>query len=526
MLMSEHGAEGREPRASLAEFTALIERFRRRVEEAPGHLALLHSDGTYLSRRALWAEAEAIASHLAEIGVVRRDVVTLCLPNNRTWVPAYLAILQLGCVPATLPSTTDAAALASASAAIGSRAVLSPSDHTTLADAYSSDQHARTADLHSSSTSMEVTVIDRPERRADEPTFDHLMFTSGTTGQPRAVMHTEQSLAALNAGLADTYGLGEHTTLFMGSPLGHATGVMHGVRLSLFLGAPLLVQEKWDAAQAVDLITRHHAHFSIAATPFLRDLVDHAVRSGTTQDEFLRLFLCGGAPVPSALVKEAQERYPGMFVSPEWAMTEGGLTACDESDPPAKLPSTVGRTRCGLEVVVLDADQRPCLPGVTGELAMRGPGVFQGYLGQEELYRASLTSDGYFKTGDQAAIDEDGFVSITGRLKDLIIRGGVNIAPLTIEAELIQHPAIAQVAVIGKPDRRMGQRICAVVTVYDDEVDLESVLGWLAERGASKRLWPEDLIVVPTIPTTAAGKLAKHRLSRELFGKVEDEDHA
>lgn len=500
MLMPEQDTAECEPRAS----TPLLELFRRRLDEAPEHLALVHSDGTLLSRRALWTEAEAFASRLAESGVAIGDIVTLCLPNNRAWVPAYLAILQLRCVPATLPSTTDTAALASASEEIGSRAVVSAPDDT---------------------ASVTVTVLDRPgvSRR---PGFDQLMFTSGTTGQPRAVMHTEESLAALNAGLADTYGLGEHTPLFMGSPLGHATGVMHGIRLSFFLGAPLLVQQKWDAAQAVDMITRHGAYFSIAATPFLRDLVDCAIESGATQGEFLKVFLCGGAPVPSALVNEAQAHYPGMFVSPEWAMTEGGLTACDESDPSAKLPSTVGRTRCGLEVLVLDGDQRPCQRGVVGELAMRGPGVFHGYLGQDELYRASLTTDGYFRTGDLATIDVDGFVSITGRRKDVIIRGGVNIAPLAIETELIQHPAVTRVAVIGKPDRRLGQRICAVVTAQDDRLTLEGLISWLSERGVPKRLWPEDLIVVPTIPMTAAGKLAKHQLSRELFGKDGDEDHA
>ena len=157
---------------------------------------------------------------------------------------------------------------------------------------------------------------------------------------------------------------------------------------------------------------------------------------------------------------------------------------------------------------------------------MRGPGVFQGYLGHDELYRASITTDGYFRTGDLATIDVDGFVSITGRLKDVIIRGGVNIAPLAIETELIQHPAITQVAVIGKPDRRLGQRICAVVTAHGDRLTLEDLLRWLSERDVSKRLWPEDLIVVPSIPMTAAGKLAKHQLSSELFGKDEDEDQA
>ena len=323
MLMSEQGAEGRRSRASSVEFTPLVDRFQHRVDEAPERLALVHSDGTCLSRRELWTEAEECASHLAEAGVVRGEIVTLCLPNNRAWASAYLGILQLGCVPATLPSTTDTAALASASAAIGSRAVLNAPRESSLVEAYPSDRQARTVAPRWNSGSVTVAVIDSPERRTDGPGFDQLMFTSGTTGQPRAVMHTEQSLAALNAGLADTYGLGEHTALFMGSPLGHATGVMHGIRLSLFLGAPLLVQEKWNAPQAVEMITRHDAYFSIAATPFLRDLVDYAIETGVTQEKFLKVFLCGGAPVPSALVNEAQAHYPGMFVSPEWAMTEG-----------------------------------------------------------------------------------------------------------------------------------------------------------------------------------------------------------
>lgn len=520
MLMSEEGSKNM-TNALDAQFVPLIERYRARLSAHPDHLALAHSDGTTMTRAQLWDAGQAIAEQLTTAGVGARDIVTICLPNRRDWVPIYLAVLQLDAIPATLPSTTGPAALAAASDRIGSRVVITRSGSALLGDLCAPERNPRAGQLSSGSDVLDMTVLDRPRRSADFPAFDQLMFTSGTTGLPRAVMHTEWSLAALNAGLADTYGLDENTPLFMGSPLGHATGVMHGIRLSIFLGAPLLVQEKWDAAQAVEMITEHRAHFSIAATPFLRDFVDYAEERQATISSFLSVFLCGGAPVPSTLVEAAQTHYPEMFVSPEWAMTEGGLTACSPEDPAEKLPTTVGRTRCGLEVVVVDAFQQPCAVGVEGELAMRGPGVFQGYLGHDELYRNSLVDGGYFRTGDLAVLDEDGFVSITGRIKDLIIRGGVNIAPLPIETELAQHPDIARVAVIGRPDRRLGQRICAVVTAVEEGLTLEDLHEWLAAREVPKRQWPESLVVVPAIPMTAAGKVAKHQLSRDLFGKEE-----
>jgi acyl-CoA synthetase (AMP-forming)/AMP-acid ligase II len=147
---------------------------------------------------------------------------------------------------------------------------------------------------------------------------------------------------------------------------------------------------------------------------------------------------------------------------------------------------------------------------------MRGPGVFFGYLGDEELYRSSVTGDGFFRTGDLARLGADGYLHLTGRLKDLIVRGGVNISPLPIEDALAAHPAVRRVAVVGAPDERLGERICAVVVPEGDPPELDDLIAWVRGQGLPRRLWPEALRVVDEMPTTAAGKIRKNVLAERL----------
>ena len=257
-----------------------------------------------------------------------------------------------------------------------------------------------------------------------------------------------------------------------------------------------------------------------AATPFLMDVVYHPDLPGHDHLPSLRLFLCGGASVPEKLMRDARANLPRTFTSPLWGMTEcGGVTTCPFDAPEEKLYATDGLPCGSMELKVVDRGGSPVPAGVDGELMARGPMVAKGYFRQPELTAEHFLSDGFFRTGDQAHMDEDGYIKITGRIKDLIIRGGVNIAPVEIENVLFSHPDIANAAVVGMPDRRLGERICAVLVLRGrDTLPLPEVQQWMAEAGVAKPKWPERIEVVSELPMTPSGKVQKFRL-REIIAE-------
>ncbi len=543
----------------------LAERFHRFVRGRPDAPAVVDDRGRGLSRGQLWREAGRLGAELAGQGVGPGDVVLIFMPNRVESVAAMLAVLRQGAVPANLPIRTDEDALRHAAALCEARALLTVERHGGIETGALSLEAAAGRPVppavavvagdgtrrwpmpgrgpHSHSRSCPDTGSDgsagpdrddgpaRARRPGADPApsppaaagLDHLMFTSSTTGPAKAVMHTGDTLAALNVTFAERFGLGPDTPIFMPSPLGHSVGVIHGARLALHTGAPLVLQDRWDPARALDTVAAHGCRFTAAATPFLKDLVDApwpargTSRTGTAGRRAPKLapldwFLCGGAQVPPSLMERAEAEFPNTRTTVLWGMTEGGLTTCTAASPREKVLTTAGVGLPGLELRTLDECGAPTAPGVEGELAMRGPGVFVGYYAQESLYESLLTPDGFFRTGDLARIDGDGYVRITGRVKDLIIRGGVNLSPVPLEDALAALPGVRAAAVVGYPDERLGERICAVLEVRgkgEAPAELGAVTSFLRERRLPKHLWPEIVRTVDELPRTAAGKVRK-----------------
>ena len=501
----------------------LIDHFEAHVTEGPRELALV-CGGDTLSRSELWHAAGEAAGEIRSIIGGRRRVVVILLPNSAAWVVMFLATLRAGHVPATPPVTTPEAHLRHIIGLIEPALVIctgrNPPDGAISRAAAAASIRVAAAD----GTRLEVHGPPVCPDRADSvPTETaHLMFTSSTTGPPKAVSHSEDTLATLNRQFAERFSLSSGTPVFMPSPLGHSVGAIHGARLSLFLGAPLVLQDHWDAAAALDLVARHRAAFTAAATPFLADLADAEWHGAEPKLAPMRSFLCGGAQVPPVLLRRCRTEFPNTFVTPLWGMTEGGLTTCVAGSTDEQVENTVGVGLPGLELRTLDAGMRMQTSG-EGELLIRGPGVFNGYHCQPEMYAAHIVGDGFFRTGDLARIDPDGYVSITGRLKDLIIRGAVNISPVETENTIAGHPDVVAVAVIGWPDERLGERICAVVQA-GAPVDLDEVVAFCAKQGLPRRHWPERLVQVDHFPRTAAGKIRKQQLRDELVSASANPD--
>jgi cyclohexanecarboxylate-CoA ligase len=475
---------------------ALLNRYLRLSAPDLDALAVADSRGRQLTHRQLLAAADNYARVLARSGVTAGDAVLMALPNSVEWQVMLLAIFRVDAVPATIPMRTDASNFLHVAELIGARLIVVPEgDQAKGLDEIALEVARRCShalDIMFVSASGELrhraaSVGSKPAKPGQRA-LDHICFTSSTTGRPKAVMHSFDTLAALNLTFSQRFSLASDTSIFMSSPLGHSVGAYHGARLSLFNAAPLILQEHWDPDAALVMAQEYRCAFTAAATPFLTDLVDAASPKNGRKLHTLRWFLCGGAQVPPTLMDRATEEFPDTRVTVLWGMTEGGLTTCHAGSPKEKFRLTCGTGLPGLEVHTVDPQGKALAAEREGELVMRGPGVFFGYLGQDDLYRSLLTEDGFFRTGDLATIDREGYVRITGRVKDLIIRGGVNISPVPIEDALAAHPNIASVAVIGAPD------------------ELQQ---FIRECGLPKYLAPELLRFVDVMPRTSAGKIRK-----------------
>ena len=500
----------------------LIERFESHVGEGGDQLALV-SGGHSMTRSELWHAAGEAAEQVRSLAGTTRRPVVIHLPNCADWMVMFLAVLRAGHVPATTPVTTPEAHLRHIFELTRPALVVCDGQNRGSGSADAVRRAAAAADCEPIAVAAAEGSRLKPDGPPTPPTTAaevpeataHLMFTSSTTGPPKAVSHSEDSLAALNIQIAERFDLSQGTPVFMPSPLGHSVGAIHGCRLSLYVGAPLILQDEWDTGVALELVARHRADFTAAATPFLLDLANAHWDASEPKLASMRSFLCGGAQVPPALIRRCRAELPNTFVTPLWGMTEGGLTTCVSTSTESQLETTVGVGLPGLELRILDAEGALGDSG-SGELVMRGPGVFNGYYGQPELYAAEIVGDGFFRTGDLARIDADGYVSITGRLKDLIIRGAVNISPVETENAIAAHPDVVGVAVIGWPDERLGERICAAVHARRP-LDLDDALAYCAEQGLPRRYWPERLVQVDGFPRTAAGKIRKQQLRDELM---------
>jgi cyclohexanecarboxylate-CoA ligase len=271
-----------------------------------------------------------------------------------------------------------------------------------------------------------------------------------------------------------------------------------------------VLQDIWDAEVALQRIQDESVHFMMAATPFLADLTDHSALD-KYDISTLNIFISAGAPIPRVLVQRATDRLKAQIVS-GWGMTENLLvTTTRIGDQPDKVFGTDGVPMPGMDIRVVDAVGDVLATGEEGELQSKGPSNFVGYLKRPALY--GMDDEGWFKTGDLARIDADGYVRITGRAKDIIIRGGENVPVIEVEQMLHRHPAIQAAAVVGVPDARLGERAVAYVTLRPGHgLTLDQMKHFLDEQHMTKQYWPETLNILDDLPRTPTGKIQKFRL--------------
>jgi len=501
-----------------------------------GHNSMSGEDAT-LSYRQLQRLVGRIAGGLAAMGVEKGTIIACQLPNWWQFVALYLACARLGAIINPLMPIFRQRELrymlgfAEAKILVVPRLFRGCDYPAMIADIRA--ELPRLARLlviaGEGEDSFERCLLERRwedemdlaalfVRQAPSPNdITQLLYTSGTTGEPKGVMHTSNTLLSILAKYQERLGLDGNDTVFMASPMGHQAGFMYGLMMGPMLGAKLVLQDIWDADKAALVIQDEGVTYTMGSTPFLADLTDAAAVDRAEMSS-LRTFVSSGAPIPSTLVQRATRRLGARIIS-AWGMSENGsVTTTVPGDPDDRIFGTDGVALPGIEVRVVDESGKPVTHGVEGHLQCRGISMFVGYFRRPELNDA--TPDGWFDTGDLARMDGGGYIRITGRAKDIIIRGGENVPVVEIENLLYRHPAIRQVAIVGVPDPRLGERACAYVVLREGaRFDFAEMIAYLEKHQLARQYLPEYLEVVAQMPMTASGKIQKFQL-REMAKKL------
>ena len=465
---------------------------------------------TRLSGEEVSARVAALAGALRARGVRRRDVVAWQLPNWHEAVLLYRACWRLGAVAAPLHSAFGEREVGAALDMLEPRLALAAPDLPVAGRAGAlqvrgpEDGFARLLEEagpveENSGSPADVAVV---------------LFTSGSSGSPKAVLHTQRGLAYKARLMTRVHGLTEQDCVLMPAPLAHVSGLLNAVLVPGAARMRTVLMARWDPEAALAAIERERVTFMIGPPTFFVGLMG-APGFEPGRVEPLRLVSSGGAGVSPAFVTAASEQL-GCRVKRTYGSTEAPtVTTSAAGDALERARDTDGRAVGEVELRVSDpAGGRALPPGRQGELWLRGPELFVGYADPEQT--GAAFHRGWFRTGDLATVDGEGWLTVVGRMKEVIIRGGENIATAEVEAELEAHPAVRQAVAVGYPDPVMGERVAAFVVTGGGAFGLEECRAWFARRGLARFKTPERVVVLDALPSLEAGKPDRAALRRRM----------
>jgi non-ribosomal peptide synthetase component E (peptide arylation enzyme) len=507
----------------------LVQRFDRTCLSAPHGVAIVDGD-----RRLTFVEVDQLvgrlARHLVELGVQPRDVVSWQLPNWWEAVVVHFAALRVGAVPNPVNPIYRAAELRAVLGEARPKVLVVPKTfrgfgYAGLASKIRHDvptlEHVIVArgaapGAVELDALIEADAPSPPWIRPEDPSATALLlYTSGTTGTAKGVQHTHETLLYEIDSLRDVHAITPSDRYLGGGPVAHIAGLVYGVLMPFALGTSTVLLDRWNAGRAIDLIERERVTFQMGTPTFLQTLGEDANADRRDLSSF-RLFSTSWASITAELIRDAGKRL-GCVVKRAYGSTEvPTLTATSVDDPEDARLETDGRAIGPAEMRIVTDRGRDVRPGNEGEIWARSPEVFVGYR-DPTLEEEAFAQDGWYRTGDIGRVDADGYLRVTGRLKDIIIRGGENVSVKEIEDLLSEHPGIAEVAVVGMPDRKLGDRTCAVVVPRSGQTPtLEGVVDFLRDREIASQKLPERLELRERLPKTASGKVVKAVLRNEL----------
>ncbi|WP_089644084.1 medium-chain fatty-acid--CoA ligase [Escherichia coli] len=347
-----------------------------------------------------------------------------------------------------------------------------------------------------------------------------VLFTSGTEGLPKGVMLTHNNILASERAYCARLNLTWQDVFMMPAPLGHAMGFLHGVTAPFLIGARSVLLDIFTPDACLALLEQQRCTCMLGATPFVYDLLN-VLEKQPADLSALRFFLCGGTTIPKKVARECQQR--GIKLLSVYGSTESSPHAVvNLDDPLSRFMHTDGYAAAGVEIKVVDDARKTLPPGCEGEEASRGPNVFMGYFDEPELTARALDEEGWYYSGDLCRMDEAGYIKITGRKKDIIVRGGENISSREVEDILLQHPKIHDACVVAMPDERLGERSCAYVVLKapHHSLSLEEVVAFFSRKRVAKYKYPEHIVVIEKLPRTASGKIQKFLLRKDIMRRL------
>ncbi|KAA9022552.1 AMP-binding protein [Niallia endozanthoxylica] len=507
------------------------------IEKVPDKVAIIDKKSRYTYRE-LGKLVDRVALGLLELGLGKGDVISIQLPNWNEFIILHYAATRIGAITNPLIPIYRDREIGYMVGMAESKMVVIPDtfrgyDYPAMIDRLShkwpSLEHVYVVGNHVPNHMKPISsLLDKPWEEIrdvsvlDQITHDpnevtELIFTSGTTGNPKGVMHTHNTICISTNYWIDSLALSSNDVMFMASTFAHQTGFAYGVRLPTTIGGTGVYQDIWNPLEFIELIEEEGITFTAGATPFLQDMIQLEGIEGRNIGS-LRIFASMGAPIPMALVKEASKKVNFTILS-GWGQTEDGLVTLTKiGDSDEKLTGTDGVPLGTMKVKVTDVNGDILPPYQEGDLLVKGPALFVGYLKNLEGTNSEF-HDGWFFTGDRAYMDEDGYIRLTGRSKDIIIRGGENIPVAYVENVLYEHNDIQDAQLIALPDARLQEKACAVITMKPGKEPLSFPVlqAFLKEKGVAKQYWPEYLEVVDVFPRTASGKIQKFRLKEAIL---------
>lgn len=516
--------------ASLADY------WQQTARAMPDKIAVVDNHGATYTYSALDHAASCLANWMLAKGIESGDRIAFQLPGWCEFTVIYLACLKIGAVSVPLLPSWREAELVWVLNKCQAKMFFAPTlfKQTRPVDLILPLQNQlpqlqqivgvdKLAPATSALSLSQIIADNTPLTTAITVHGDELaavLFTSGTEGLPKGVMLTHNNILASERAYCARLNLTWQDVFMMPAPLGHATGFLHGVTAPFLIGARSVLLDIFTPDACLALLEQQRCTCMLGATPFVYDLLN-LLEKQPADLSALRFFLCGGTTIPIKVARECQQR--GIKLLSVYGSTESSPHAVvNLDDPLSRFMHTDGYAAAGVEIKVVDDARKTLPPGCEGEEASRGPNVFMGYFDEPELTARALDEEGWYYSGDLCRMDEAGYIKITGRKKDIIVRGGENISSREVEDILLQHPKIHDACVVAMPDERLGERSCAYVVLKapHHSLSLEDVVAFFSRKRVAKYKYPEHIVVIEKLPRTASGKIQKFLLRKDIMRRL------
>ncbi|HAV2412372.1 TPA: medium-chain fatty-acid--CoA ligase [Escherichia coli] len=516
--------------ASLADY------WQQTARAMPDKIAVVDNHGASYTYSALDHAASCLANWMLAKGIESGDRIAFQLPGWCEFTVIYLACLKIGAVSVPLLPSWREAELVWVLNKCQAKMFFAPTlfKQTRPVDLIlplqnqlpQLQQIVGVDKLAPATSSLSLSQIIADNTSLTTAITTHgdelaaVLFTSGTKGLPKGVMLTHNNILASERAYCARLNLTWQDVFMMPAPLGHATGFLHGVTAPFLIGARSVLLDIFTPDACLALLEQQRCTCMLGATPFVYDLLN-VLEKQPADLSALRFFLCGGTTIPKKVARECQQR--GIKLLSVYGSTESSPHAVvNLDDPLSRFMHTDGYAAAGVEIKVVDDARKTLPPGCEGEEASRGPNVFMGYFDEPELTARALDEEGWYYSGDLCRMDEAGYIKITGRKKDIIVRGGENISSREVEDILLQHPKIHDACVVAMPDERLGERSCAYVVLKapHHSLSLEEVVAFFSRKRVAKYKYPEHIVVIEKLPRTASGKIQKFLLRKDIMRRL------